>query len=130
MSAFRRTLRALALVGAVGALLLALVGQAPGANATTNYNLLIADNLGKRILITDFYGNIKWEFDNPLNNSDTYSGPLGVKWEPGNKILATFGTGVVGLIDAATKTFDWKFVGCSATNWLESPYDAEIMPDG
>lgn len=118
---------ALALVLSGG--LIASVNPAP-ANAANNYNLLIADNLGKRLLITDPWGKIKWVFNNPLNNSNTYSGPLGAKWEPGNKILATFGTGVVGLIDAATKTFDWKFNGCQATNWLQSPYDAEILPDG
>ena len=48
---------------------------------------------------------------------------------PGNRILATFGTGEVGLIDVATKTFVWKVWGFNGDSF-QSPYDAELLPDG
>jgi hypothetical protein len=91
--------------------------------------LLIADNLSRRLLITDLDGRLVWEFDNPTGKASAYAGPLGVRWLPGNKILATFGEGDVGVIDVATKTFDWRISGIG-TDWFQSPYDAEILPDG
>ena len=46
-----------------------------------------------------------------------------------NQILATFGTGEVGVIDVATKKWVWRTSGYNA-DWFQSPYDAEILPDG
>jgi hypothetical protein len=91
--------------------------------------LLIADHRNQRLLITDFDGNLIWKWDNPTGRSDTSSGPLGVRWMPGNRILATFGTGEVGLIDVATKTFVWKTSGYNE-DFFRSPYEAELLPDG
>jgi hypothetical protein len=48
---------------------------------------------------------------------------------PNNRILATFGTGEVGLIDVATKSFVWKTSGWN-DDWFRSPYEAELLPDG
>lgn len=91
--------------------------------------LLIADLRNRRLLITDFDGRLIWKFDNPTGRDHPDSGPLGVRWMPGNQILATFGTGEVGLIDVATKTWVWKTTGYGG-DWFQSPYDAEILPDG
>ena len=85
--------------------------------------------MGRRLLITDFDGNIVWSMYNPTGRTSAYSGPLGVRWLPGNKILATFGTGEVGVIDVATKTWDWKTSGYNG-DWFQSPYDADLTPDG
>jgi hypothetical protein len=94
-----------------------------------NKKLLIADHLNKRLLITDFSGKVVWKFDNPTGQSNYESGPIGVRWMPDNQILATFGTGEVGLIDVATKTWVWQTKGYNG-DWFQSPYDAEILPDG
>jgi hypothetical protein len=97
-------------------------------SATANWKLLIADNMStkKRILITDFSGRIVWEFDNPTGNGSSFAGPLGVRWMPNGHILATFGTGKVGEIDPATKTFVHKTTG----DGFQSPYDAQLLSDG
>ena len=91
--------------------------------------LLIADYLNRRLLITDFAGRVVWQFQNPTGNVSYTAGPIGVKWLPGNKILATFGTGEVGVIDVATKTWDWQTKGFGGIAF-SSPYDAELLPDG
>lgn len=91
--------------------------------------LLIADLRNRRLLITDFDGRLIWKFDNPTGRDHVDSGPLGVRWMPGNQILATFGTGEVGVIDVASKTWVWKTSGYNG-DWFQSPYDAEILPDG
>jgi hypothetical protein len=93
--------------------------------------LLIADHLNKRLLITDFSGRVVWKWDNPTGRplTEDATGPLGVRWMPNNQILATFGTGEVGLIDVATKKFVWKTSGYNG-DWFQSPYDAELLPDG
>ena len=91
--------------------------------------VLIADNQNRRILITDYDGKILWKFDNPTGESSAYSGPLGVRWLDNGHILATFGTGKVGEIDPATKTFVWVTAGYNGL-WFQSPYDAQILPDG
>jgi hypothetical protein len=91
--------------------------------------LLIADNQNRRILITDYDGKILWKFDNPTGEASAYSGPLGVRWMDNGHILATFGTGKVGEIDPVTKTFVWITAGFNQ-DWFQSPYDAEILPDG
>jgi hypothetical protein len=91
--------------------------------------LLIADHRNNRLLITDFDGTLTWKMDNPVGRTDGDPGPLGVRWMPGNRILATFGTGEVGLIDVATKTFVWKTSGYGE-DWFRSPYEAELLPDG
>ena len=52
-----------------------------------------------------------------------------MRWLPGNRILATFGTGEVGVIDVATKTWVWKVWGFTGDDF-QSPYDAELLPDG
>lgn len=100
-----------------------------GTQPPSGKRLLIAENLGRRLLITTFDGTIVWKMDNPTGRSDPYAGPLGVRWLPGNKILATFGTGEVGVIDVATKTWDWKTTGFNQ-DWFQSPYDADLTPDG
>jgi glycosyltransferase involved in cell wall biosynthesis len=100
-----------------------------GAAPDAGDKLLIADFLNKRILITDFAGRVVWKFDNPLNNPHYLAGPVGVRWLPNNKILATFGTSEIGVIDVATKTFDWKLRSCSGESF-QSAYDAELLPDG
>lgn len=103
-----------------------------GAGGLVNdprYKLLIADSLNRRLVITDFDGKVVWRFDNPTGNTDYSAGPLGVRWLPGDKILATFGTGEVGVIDVATKTWDWRTKGYNG-DWFRSPYDAELLPDG
>jgi hypothetical protein len=99
------------------------------ANAATSPTLLIADHRGNRLLITDLQGGLKWKFDNPTGRTSGSRGPLGVRWMPGNQILATFGTGEVGMIDVATKKWLWKVSGFNG-EWFQSPYDAEILPDG
>ncbi|MGH2810634.1 MAG: hypothetical protein ACRDIA_07105, partial [Actinomycetota bacterium] len=95
---------------------------------TTDDKLLIADHLSKRLLITDLNGRLVWSFHNPTGRTGT-SGPLGVRWMPGNQILATFGTGEVGLIDVATRSWVWKVTGFN-NEAFQSPYDAELLPDG
>lgn len=100
-----------------------------GPQPDPRHKLLIADYLNRRLLITDFDGNVVWRFDNPTRRSEYSAGPIGVRWLPGNKILATFGTGEVGVIDVGTKTWDWKVWGYGGENF-ESPYDAELLPDG
>lgn len=94
-----------------------------------DYKLLIADHLNKRLLITDFSGRVVWKFDNPAGQDGYTGGPLGVRWLPGNQILATFGTGEVGVIDVASKTWVWQTKGYGG-DWFQSPYDAELLPDG
>jgi hypothetical protein len=91
--------------------------------------LLIADNQNRRLLITDYNGKVLWKFDNPTGETSASSGPLGVRWLPNGHILATFGTGKVGEIDPATKTFVWKVSGFNG-DWFASPYDAGFLPDG
>jgi hypothetical protein len=93
------------------------------------YKLLIADYLNKRLLITDFDGNVVWRFDNPTGKSDYAAGPIGVRWLPNNQILASFGSGDVGVIDVATKRWVWKTTGYNGEAF-QSPYDAELLPDG
>ena len=100
-----------------------------GLGNDPRYKLLIADYLNKRLLITDFDGRVIWRWDNPTQRSDYTSGPIGVRWMPNNQILATFGTGEVGLLDVATKTWVWKVWGFNGDNF-NSPYDAEMLPDG
>src|SRR4029079_4355971 len=97
---------------------------APGAHP-----LLIADFRNTRLLITDYNGTVKWKFDNPTGRTTGSPGPLGVRWMPNNQILATFGNGEGGLIDVAAKWWVWKVSGCNG-DWFESPYDAELLPDG
>jgi hypothetical protein len=92
-------------------------------------SLLIADHRNNRLLITDFNGGLKWKFNNPTGRTSGTPGPLGVRWMPNNQILATFGSGEVGLIDVATKKWVWKVMGFNG-DWFQSPYDAEILPDG
>jgi hypothetical protein len=100
-----------------------------GLGNDPQYKLLVADYLNKRLLITDFDGRVIWKWDNPTGRSDYTSGPIGVRWMPNNRILATFGTGEVGLLDVATKTWVWKVWGFNGENF-NSPYDAELLPDG
>ena len=102
---------------------------AAGLGNDPAHKLLIADYLNKRLLITDFDGRVIWKFDNPTQRNDYTAGPIGVRWLPGNRILATFGTGEVGVIDVATKTWVWKVWGFNGDNF-QSPYDAELLPDG
>jgi hypothetical protein len=97
--------------------------------SSTGPKLLIADLRNRRLVITDLDGRLVWKYDNPTGRDHPDSGPLGVRWLPGNQILATFGTGEVGVIDVATKTWVWKTSGFNA-DWFQSPYDAEILPDG
>jgi hypothetical protein len=52
-----------------------------------------------------------------------------VRFMSNGHILATFGTGKVGEIDPATKTFLWKTAGFNG-DWFQSPYDAQLLPDG
>jgi hypothetical protein len=66
---------------------------------------------------------------NPTGNADYSAGPIGVRWQPNNQILASFGTGEVGVIDVATKTWVWKTKGYNG-DAFQSPYDAELLPDG
>jgi hypothetical protein len=67
--------------------------------------------------------------NNPTGRSDYSSGPIGVRWLANNQILATFGTGEVGVIDVATKSWVWKVQGFNGEPF-QSPYDAELLPDG
>lgn len=97
--------------------------------AQSRYALLIADNLSRRILITDYDGNIVWQWRNPTGLPSRFSGPLGVRWVGTDKILATFGTGEVGLIDVHAKKFDWVRTSADG-EYFKSPYDAQILPDG
>lgn len=91
--------------------------------------VLIADNQNRRILITDYNGKVLWKFDNPTGETSAYSGPLGVRWMSNGDILASFGTGKVGEINPVTKTFVWRTAGYNG-DWFQSPYDAELLPDG
>lgn len=100
-----------------------------GYRDSTVPKLLVADNLNRRLLIIDYFGRIVWKMDNPTGRQDYSAGPLGVRWLPGQKILATFGTGEVGVIDVATKAWDWKTSGYGG-DAFQSPYDAELLPDG
>jgi hypothetical protein len=100
-----------------------------GLGNDPRYKLLIADYLNRRLLITDFDGRVVWRWDNPTGRTDYSAGPIGVRWMPGNRILATFGTGEVGLLDVATKTWIWKVWGFNGEAF-NSPYDAELLPDG
>jgi hypothetical protein len=100
-----------------------------GAGNDPRYKLLIADYLNKRLLITDFDGRVVWQMLNPAANDDYAGGPIGVRWLPNNQILATFGTGEVGVIDVATKKWVWQTKGYNGEAFL-SPYDAELLPDG
>jgi hypothetical protein len=102
---------------------------ATGLGNNPRYKLLIADYLNKRLVITDFDGRVVWKFDNPTGRPEYTSAPIGVRWLPGNKILATFGTGEVGVIDVATKTWDWKVWQFNGDQFA-APYDAELLPDG
>ncbi len=94
-----------------------------------SYALLIADNISKRILVTDYNGAILWQWKNPTGRASRYAGPIGVRWNGAGRILATFGTGEVGEIDVATKTWVWKTDGFEG-KYFHSPYDAQILPDG
>jgi hypothetical protein len=94
-----------------------------------HYALLIADNMSKRILITDYEGDILWQWKNPTGRASRYAGPIAVRWTGPGRILATFGTGEVGLLDVATKTWVWRTNGFGGT-YFHSPYDAEVLPDG
>lgn len=123
-----RALLALVGVATLGVGSLALTAPAESA-PRSGPGLLIADNLGRRIVITDLDGGLVWQMPNPTGNPSQYAGPLGVRWMPGGKILATFGTGEVGQIDVATKTFDWMTKGYNQ-DWFQSPYDAQLLPDG
>jgi hypothetical protein len=111
--------------------LIAITAALPwgAANAAATPSLLIADFRNNRLLITDLQGGLKWKFDNPTGRTSGTPGPLGVRWMPNDQILATFGSGEVGLIDVATKTWVWKVSGFNG-DWFQSPYDAEILPDG
>jgi hypothetical protein len=91
--------------------------------------LLVADNQNRRILVIDYAGKVLWKFDNPTGESSAYSGPLGVRWMGNGHILATFGTGKVAEIDPVSKTLVWVTAGFNQ-DWFQSPYDAEMMPDG
>ena len=93
------------------------------------YKLLIADYLNKRLVITDFDGRVVWEMNNPTANVASTAGPVGVRWLPNNQILATFGSGEVGVIDVATKKWVWQTKGYNG-DAFQSPYDAELLPDG
>ena len=127
----RGTMPAVRVVAAFFVVLVALgvSGRTAPATAATSPSLLIADLRNNRLLITDFNGNLKWKFNNPTGRTSGTPGPLGVRWMPNNQILATFGTGEVGLIDVATKKWVWKVSGFNG-DWFQSPYDAEILPDG
>ncbi|MEP6816400.1 MAG: PQQ-binding-like beta-propeller repeat protein [Marmoricola sp.] len=103
--------------------------RAAAPTASDGYALLIADNMSKRVLITDFEGNIIWQWKNPTGLSSAYAGPIAVRWVRAGRILATFGTGEVGELDVATKTWAWKTKGFGGT-YFHSPYDAQYLPDG
>jgi hypothetical protein len=113
----------------VVAVSLGISGNGATVTGATSPSLLIADLRNNRLLITDFNGVVKWKFNNPTGRTSGTPGPLGVRWMPNNQILATFGTGEVGLIDVATKKWVWKVSGFNG-DWFQSPYDAEILPDG
>jgi hypothetical protein len=121
-----------AAVGLLG--LVALVAGSmlltPAAQSATwsGPGLLIADNMNRRLLITDLNGQVVWEMNNPTGESSKYAGPLGVRWMTNGRILATFGTGEVGVINVRTKTWVWKTKGFHQ-DWFQSPYDAQILPD-
>ena len=112
-------------------------GNVDGSPATSSWTsagastpaLLLSDNQNRRLLITDYNGKVLWKFDNPTRETSSSSGPLGVRWLPNGHILATFGTGKVGEIDPATKTFVWKVAGFNG-DWFASPYDAQLLPNG
>jgi outer membrane protein assembly factor BamB len=99
------------------------------AAVTPTSAVLIADNMNRRILITDYHARVLWKFDNPTGGTSAYSGPLGVRWMANGHILATFGTGQVGEIDPVTKSFVWISSGYGS-RYFKSPYDAQILPDG
>ncbi len=107
---------------------LTVTAPAESAQAPGN-GLLIADNGGRRIVITNLDGDVVWQMANPSGNPSASSGPLGVRWMKGGKILATFGTGEVAQIDVASKTLDWSVKGFNQ-DWFQSPYDAQLLPDG
>jgi hypothetical protein len=100
-----------------------------GPDPDPTHKLLVADYLNKRLLITDFNGNVIWKFDNPTGRTEYTAGPIGVRWLPGNQILASFGSGEVGVVDVATKTWVWMTTGYSGEAF-QSPYDAELLSDG
>ena len=106
----------------------AVTGTA-GPGNDPRHKLLIADYLNKRLLITDFNGRIVWQMNNPTGGSSYAGGPIAVRWQPNNQILATFGTGEIGLIDVATKRWVWKTGGYNG-EVFQNPYDAELLPDG
>jgi hypothetical protein len=125
-----KTARFLAVLLTAMALTLGLMvptGTAHGA--TSGWGLLIADNANRRLVITDLNGNVVWQMANPTGRTSASAGPLGVRWLTDGKILATFGTGEVGVIDVTTKTWDWKTSGYNK-DWFQSPYDAQLLPDG
>jgi hypothetical protein len=70
-----------------------------------------------------------WKFDNPTGRTDLVSGPLGATWLSGNRILATFAGGDVGIVDVATKKMVWRTAGYHE-DWFQSPYEAALLPDG
>jgi hypothetical protein len=100
-----------------------------GPTDDPRYKLLVADYLNKRLLITDFQGRVVWKMDNPSGNDSFAGGPIGVRWLPNNQILLTCGTGEVGVVDVATKKWVWQVKGFNGEAF-ESPYDAELLPDG
>jgi hypothetical protein len=100
-----------------------------GPQNDPRYKILIADYLNKRLVITDFDGNVAWKFDNPCANNDYAGGPIGVRYMGNSQILITCGSGEVGVINMVTKTWVWMTKGYNGDAFL-SPYDAEILPDG
>jgi hypothetical protein len=100
-----------------------------GPQDDPRYKLLVADYLNKRLVIMDFAGRVVWQMNNPSGSTEYSGGPIGVRWLPNNQILATFGSGEVGVIDVATKKWVWKTKGYNGDTF-QSPYDAELLPDG
>lgn len=125
----------LALTLAVGGIAFAasrepLTGTAADTSSTSNTRaLLIADNMNRRLLITTTAGKVLWQWKNPTGNTSKYSGPLGVRWLGLGRVLATFGTGEVGVIDLTSKSFVWVTNEMGSTYFL-SPYDAMLLPEG